>query len=53
MYTIDSVMRLHDAEVYEAKVERKRIADSMRACTGFSYAYTRWIESRQYQEKIT
>ena len=28
VYTIDSVSRLHDAQVYRARMEKKRVADS-------------------------
>jgi len=50
VYTIDSALRRHDAEVYEAKVERKRIADSVNYAQD-SILYTRWIDSRQFKKK--
>jgi len=45
VYTIDSVSRLHDAEVYREKLERKYIADSTKKADD-SAAYMRWIDAR-------
>ena len=50
VYTIDSALRRHDAEVYEAKVERRRIADSVDYARD-SVLYTRWIDTRQFTKK--
>lgn len=45
VYTIDSVSRLHDAEVYRAKMERKSFADSTRRAND-STMVANWIEGR-------
>jgi len=45
VYTIDSVSRQHDARVYEARLERKRLADSM-ANANDSALMMRWINSK-------
>ncbi|WP_345085014.1 penicillin-binding protein 2 [Nemorincola caseinilytica] len=42
VYTIDSVNRLRDLRIYNAKVERKRIADSTGRAQD-SILYNRWI----------
>jgi hypothetical protein len=44
VYTIDSVKRLHDAAVYQAKMEKRYIADSIKTATD-STNYVRWIEA--------
>jgi penicillin-binding protein 2 len=43
VYTIDSVIRLHDAAVYQAKMNRKFSADSIKFVTD-STNYMRWIQ---------
>jgi len=45
VYTIDSVSRLHDAQVYEAKMERKYMADSLKQATD-SAMFMRWVDER-------
>lgn len=45
VYTIDSAQRRHDAEIYRARLERKRIADSTDRAED-STAVTGWIENR-------
>ena len=45
VYTIDSVSRLHDAAVYQARMEKKRIADST-ANANDSALMMRWINSK-------
>jgi penicillin-binding protein 2 len=45
VYTIDSVLRHHDTEVYEAKMERKYIKDSTLRAND-SAMVMRWIEGR-------
>ena len=45
IYLIDSATRLHDAEVYRAKLERRRMADSTRRSSD-SLAVMRWMDSR-------
>jgi penicillin-binding protein 2 len=42
VYTIDSVSRLHDAMAYQARMERKYLADSTRDAED-STMYVRWI----------
>ena len=42
VYTIDSVIRLHDLEVYYRKVEKRRIYDSTHRALD-STLYTKWI----------
>jgi len=44
VYTIDSVSRLHDAQVYQARMERKYEEDSTKYAEDSSM-YMRWIES--------
>ena len=45
VYTIDSVTRLHDAEIYRAKMERRRTADSTRRAVD-SAAFYKWMDTR-------
>ncbi len=45
VYTIDSVLRLHDAQVYAARMERKRIADSTRSANA-EMMLERWINQK-------
>ena len=45
VYTIDSAIRRHDAIVYENRMERKRLADSVRRASD-SLMYVRWLERR-------
>ena len=45
VYTIDSVLRLHDAQVYKARMERKHIADSTRTATE-SAMLTKWLYNK-------
>jgi penicillin-binding protein 2 len=45
VYTIDSVSRLHDAEVYRARMERKHLADSTQRAMD-SAMVTQWIDNR-------
>ena len=45
VYTIDSVLRLHDAEVYKAKLERKHIADSTKNYND-STMLARWLDAK-------
>ncbi len=45
VYTIDSVSRLHDAEVYRARMERKRIADSTRDANA-DVVLQRWLNKK-------
>jgi len=44
VYTIDSVTRLHDAAVYQARIDRQATADSIKFVTD-STNYMRWIQS--------
>jgi len=44
VYTIDSALRARDAMVYEARVERRRQADSTKRATD-SVMYFRWLEN--------
>ena len=44
VYTIDSVLRLHDAEVYRARMERKFVADSTKRSED-SAMYVRWLDA--------
>ena len=50
IYSIDSVMRLHDAEVYKEKMERKRIMESEERAYD-SAMIMRWIENRKPKKK--
>ncbi len=43
VYTIDSAIRLHDAQIYQARMEKKAAADSIKFVTD-STNYMRWIE---------
>jgi penicillin-binding protein 2 len=45
VYTIDSALRLHDAQVYEARMERRRIADSSRYAND-SATLMKWVDDR-------
>jgi penicillin-binding protein 2 len=45
VYTIDSVSRLHDAEIYRARMERKRIADSTRDANA-EVVLQRWLNKK-------
>jgi penicillin-binding protein 2 len=45
VYTIDSVLRKHDADVYQARMDRKRIADSTRNANAEAI-FDRWLESK-------
>jgi penicillin-binding protein 2 len=50
VYTIDSVLRHHDAAVYQAKMERKQLA-AMAKRTNDSTMFMRWIESSLRKKK--
>ncbi len=51
VYTIDSVNRLRDRRIYEAKMERRRIADSTEKSQD-SIMYRRWIYTKmKYKHK--
>lgn len=43
VYTIDSVLRLHDAQVYQSKMQRKYIQDSVKQATD-SAMFMRWVD---------
>ncbi len=45
VYTIDSVLRLHDAEVYRARMERRREEESMKKADD-SAMFMRWVDDR-------
>lgn len=45
VYTIDSVNRLRDRRIYEAKLERKRLADSTQNAQD-SLLYNKWIKHK-------
>jgi len=45
VYLIDSVTRMHDAEVYRAKMERRREADSLKRATD-STMIMRWVDTK-------
>ncbi|MCF8450289.1 MAG: penicillin-binding protein 2 [Taibaiella sp.] len=45
VYTIDSVLRLRDLRIYNAKVEKRRIADSTRKAEDLRL-YKRWIRNK-------
>ncbi len=50
VYTIDSVLRLRDAEVYRARMERKRIADSTRNANSADML-ERWLNQKLKKKK--
>ena len=49
VYTIDSAIRVHDALVSEARIERKHLADSMRRAQD-SILYIRWLEKKSLKK---
>lgn len=50
VYTIDSVIRLRDQMIYEAKVEKKRIKDSINNAETFAL-YNKWINHKLKSKK--
>ncbi len=50
VYTIDSVSRLHDAEIYRARQEKKRLADSTRNANAEAML-ERWINQKLKKSK--
>ena len=50
VYTIDSVSRLHDAEIYRARQEKKRLADSARNANAEAML-ERWINQKLKKSK--
>jgi penicillin-binding protein 2 len=50
VYTIDSVIRLRDQMVYEAKVERKRVKDSINNAENVAL-YNKWINYKLKNKK--
>ena len=50
VYTIDSVIRLRDQMVYEAKVERKRVKDSISTAENLAL-YNKWINYKLKNKK--
>ncbi len=50
VYTIDSVNRLRDLRIYNAKLERRRIADSVKRIED-SLMYRKWIRHRLTPKK--
>jgi penicillin-binding protein 2 len=52
VYTIDSVNRLRDRRIYEAKMERRRIADSISNAADAAL-YAKWINRKLTYKKRT
>ena len=51
VYTIDSAIRLRDQRVYEARMEKRRVADSARKAND-SLLYAQWLEHKlRYKHK--
>jgi penicillin-binding protein 2 len=50
VYTIDSVIRLRDQMIYEAKVEKKRVKDSIKVAENLAL-YNKWINYKLKNKK--
>jgi hypothetical protein len=50
VYTIDSVLRLRDRRIYNAKMEKKHIADSTKAANELAL-YNKWINFKLRSKK--